>query len=302
MQYTMKLKHLLLTLILGLFAVSMPAEERGSGKATVIVDYFYAGSHVSRNDYGWIDMLRNDIIKELIGTGRVSVVDAASVSDLNYIPQGYNENSVTSRLRTLKSHGGRYVVLGDIEYVDIQRINTTNSRAVRSRDNSNNVYDARIGYNLRLIDIATGEILGQTIADPKDGSVRMSTPEKSMESVTGRAATEMRRILIDGIAITGQMLQVLDTKVKKGVEEAKTVALNVGSDNGAAAGVKFDVFTTRYIAGHKVSDKIGKVKITEVKGSDISYAIVKDGGSKILEAMRNGDKLTIKSSKAGFWD
>lgn len=232
----------------------------------------------------------------------MTVVDAAAVSGLNYTPRGYNTNNASSRLNTLRTHGGKYVVQGDIEFVDIRRISRNGSRGVRSRNGSDAEYDARIGYTLRLIDISTGEILGQTTADPKVGSVHTSSPEKSMESVTGRAANEMRRMLIDNISITGQLLEVLTTKMKKGVEEAKTVAVNVGSSNGAASGVKFDVCISRNIAGHRVTDKIGIIKISEVKGTDISYAEVKKGGAQILSAIRKGAKLTIKSSKAGFWD
>lgn len=283
-------------------AISVAAEVKASDKATVIVDYFYVGNHVGKYDIRWVDMLRNDIIRELMNSGRVDVVDAASVESLNYSPRGYSESNAISRLRTLSSHGGKYVVQGDIDYVDIRRINSNDSRGVRSRNNDNTVYDARIGYNIRLIDISTGKILGQTIADPKNGSVRASAPEKSMESVTGRAATAMRRMLIDNISITGQLLEVINTKTKKGVAEAKIVAVNVGSANGAASGVKFDVYISRNVAGHHVYDKIGMVKISEVKGADISYAEVKKGGADILSAMRNGAKLTVKSSKAGFWD
>lgn len=126
-------------------AISMFAAGKGSDKATIIVDYFYVSNHVRNYDYRGVDMLRNDIIKELMSTGRVIVV-------------------------------------------------------------------------------------------------------------------------------------------------------------GAAPGVKFDVCITRDIAGHSVSDKIGVIKISEVEGTDISYATVKKGGAEILSAMRSGAKLTIKSSKAGFWD
>jgi hypothetical protein len=261
---TMKLKRLFIGVALIFSTISMFAADQASDKATVIVDYFYVSGHVRSYDYKWVDMLRNDIIKELLDTKRVNVVDAASEASLNYSPRGYNENSASLRLNTLRSHGGKYVVQGDIEYVDIQRISNNGSRGVRSRNGNDAVYDARIGYTIRLIDISTGKILGQTVADPKVGSVHTSTPEKSMETVTGRAANAMRRMLIDDISITGQVLQVIATKTKKGVEEAKTLAVNVGSDNGAASGVKFDVCITRNIAGHIVSDKIGMVKISEV--------------------------------------
>lgn len=298
----MKLKCLFICAVMMLSAFPMFAEVGGSGKATVIVDYFYVSNHVRNYDYKWVDMLRNDIIKELMSSGRVKVVDAVSEASLKYSPSGYNESNANRRLSTLRSYGGKYVVQGDIDYVDIQRISKNGTRGVRSRNGDDAVYDARIGYNIRLIDVSTGEILGQAIADPKVGSVHTSSPEKSMETVTGRAATEMRRMLIDDIAITGQLLEVINTKTKKGVEQAKTVAVNVGTDNGAANGVKFDVLVTRNVAGHRVTDKIGVIKISEVKGADISYADVKKGGEDILSALRNGAKLTIKSSKAGFWD
>jgi curli biogenesis system outer membrane secretion channel CsgG len=299
---TMGLKRIFICVALIFSAVSMFAQDNSSAKATVIVDYFYVGGHVRNNEYKWVDMLRNDIIHELVSTGRVTVVDAANEASLNYAPLGYNETNANNRLNTLRTHGGKYVVEGDIDYVDIRRISNNNSRGVRSKNGDDAVYDTRIGYTLRLIDISTGEILGQTKSDPEDGSVHTSSPEKSMETVTGRAATAMRRMLINDIAITGQVLEVINTKAKKGVEEAKTVAVNVGTGNGAAEGVKFDVFISREIAGHKVSDKIGQIKISEVKGQDISYADVRKGGADILAAMRSGAKLTIKSSKAGFWD
>lgn len=299
----MNFKHLVLTAIVGLFSITASAEVRGSEKATVIVDYFYAGDNVRRIDFQWIDMLRNDIIKELLNTGRVIVVDATSQANLNYMPRGYNENNMRNRLSTLRSNGGAtYVVQGDVSWIDINRIGDSNSHGRHSKRSDDDVFDAHMGYNIRFIDIQTGEILGQTTADPKDGSVRTSDPAKSMSTITGRAASEIRRFLIDNVSITGQLLEVLQTKTSKHGEEAKTVAINLGSENGATGGVKFDVMIERNIAGHIVKDKIGKIKVTEVKGSDISYAEVKDGGIEILQALRSGNKLLIKSSKAGFWD
>lgn len=82
-------------------------------------------------------------------------------------------------------------------------------------------------------------------------------------------------------------------EVKK--DKQKEVFIDLGAANGAYKGVQFDVFLVKTVAGKEARTMIGRLKIEEVQGDEISLCKVTKGSDKIKNALDQGQTLMITS-------
>lgn len=78
-------------------------------------------------------------------------------------------------------------------------------------------------------------------------------------------------------------------------DKQKEVYIDLGAADGVYKGLQFDVFLVKTIAGKEAKTEIGRLKIEEVEGDDISLCKVKKGGDKIKNALDEGLTLLITS-------
>lgn len=88
--------------------------------------------------------------------------------------------------------------------------------------------------------------------------------------------------------------QIVD-KASEKKDKTKEVYIDLGSDNGIFKGLHFNVSVVGEAAGRTTEHKIGKIKVEEVQGTDISLCKVEKGKKEIKEALDNGLTLTITS-------
>lgn len=88
--------------------------------------------------------------------------------------------------------------------------------------------------------------------------------------------------------------QIVDRASEK-KDKMNEVYIDLGSDNGIFKGLHFNVAIVGEAAGRTTEHKIGKIKIEEVQGPDISLCKVEKGKKEIKEALDNGANLTIIS-------
>ena len=152
-----------------------------------------------------------------MNTGRVKVIDAASMTRLQYSPQAYNESSENSRLSTLRSNGATYVVQGDVEYIDINPHTLDNSKGLCLR------CPHRIQHP--FIDANTRGTAWADDCRPKDGSVYIAPHHRNPWNRSGTCSYSNEKDTDDDISISVRVLELIDTKTTKRGEEAKTIAL-----------------------------------------------------------------------------
>ncbi len=71
--------------------------------------------------------------------------------------------------------------------------------------------------------------------------------------------------------------------------------IDLGQRDRVYSGMHFNVYTVQTIAGKEAKKEIGRLRITEVMGEEISLCKVTSGGSNIKTAIENGEKLLITS-------
>lgn len=83
-------------------------------------------------------------------------------------------------------------------------------------------------------------------------------------------------------------------RVKK--DKQKEVYIDLGELDGAFKGMIFNVYTVKTVAGREAKKEIGRLKIEEVMGDDVSLCKVTKGGVLIKECIDGGEDLVITST------
>lgn len=78
-------------------------------------------------------------------------------------------------------------------------------------------------------------------------------------------------------------------------DKQKEVYIDLGAPSGVYSGLHFTVYTVQTIAGKEAKKEIGRLKISEVMGDEISLCKVIRGGKDVKEAIDNGATLLITS-------
>ena len=78
-------------------------------------------------------------------------------------------------------------------------------------------------------------------------------------------------------------------------DKQKDVYIDLGAADGVYKGQQFDVLTVATIAGREARTLIGRLKIEEIEGDDISLCKVTKGSDKIKTALDEGQTLLIVS-------
>lgn len=80
-------------------------------------------------------------------------------------------------------------------------------------------------------------------------------------------------------------------EVKK--DKQKEVYIDLGAAHGACKGMQFNVYLVKTVAGRESRSEIGRLKIEEVQGDDLSLCKVTRGGDKIKDALHNDASLVV---------
>lgn len=256
-------------------------------KQSVIVDYF---NSANGDFYSFADYMRTQTIEGAKSANRVNVFNADDYLELRaYDPNNYGTiQYMRDRYDKMLNLGANYIIECEISNINAYPIN-----------NNKKEWKANASYTLRLIDLVSGRVMGRTLHNPTSPTTSYDSRSKAINSSLSQIYSEAKVLILDNIRIKGAVIDVANLK---NANEVKDVYLNVGPDNGAKDGAKFEVFTNKVVAGQNASIKIGEVKISEIQGNTLSIAKVTKGGKDIKKALDNHENLSIISTASGFWD
>jgi hypothetical protein len=111
---------------------------------------------------------------------------------------------------------------------------------------------------------------------------------KALENLSGRVTRYYNRWL----PLTAKVLEGARDKKDK----QKEVYIDLGSAEGAYPGLHMAVYTVKTVAGREAKKQIGKLRVEEVQGEDISLCKVQSGGRDIKTALDSGETLVIQTT------
>lgn len=231
-------------------------ESRSSHNGTRVVNY----NSVREN------VLRAAVIKGMADSHRITAYDQANNSDhISYKVDG--------------------TVL-DITTKSKNNPATANQRAYTT-------YKTTLSIALQVKDAQTGSIVLSPNFNVSEYEVIWTdTQEKAMSYALDALVRSVTKCFNKWMPVSGQVLEGATAKGDK----QKDIYVNLGSKNGAKKGMHLDVFSTKIIAGHTARNKVGRLKIDNIQGDDISLCKVVSGAKEIKAAIDANTPLSVEST------
>lgn len=255
-------------------------------------DWHYTGGLSSqRPDEVWEDARDLSYVEEALRTA-VARCNRASELMPEYIEQNLNEGNtvLTLRCRVL-----------DLQRGEQYEKESGNAPADKGGRLQRPRVSKRMAYGcvaVQLIDNMTGEVvLNKEFA--KYDYVYASSTTDPMDNVVNSISSDITRQLNNRYpsvaprpAISGRILKAEEVNAKK--EKAETVYIDCGTAQELTTSDEFTVYRVVLVNGNSGSTPIGKIKVKEIQGDNLSLCKVSKGDKEIYAALEAGDKLIIK--------
>ncbi len=210
---------------------------------------------------------QNAIIKGLSGSHRLRYTDAMDAQQGNIIVDAIITTiTASSSTRTWKDSKGK--------------------------PQFSTYYNGVVETMLTLKDAQTGEVIdNHTFKGTGSGSSYYSTSDDAIRGAMNGLAGQITNWLKRYMPLQANIVEGANAKKNK----QKEVYIDLGSREGAFRGMHLGVFIVKTVAGREATRQIGKLKIEEVEGDDISLCKVQGGGKEIKEALDAGMELRVTS-------
>lgn len=171
----------------------------------------------------------------------------------------------------------------------------SDSRSWRDKDDKlqiSTTYTGIVEVMLTFKDARTNEVIANpTISGSGMGSSSYSDADKAIRDAIGRMSRRIAEWLNKYRPLEANLIEGSTAKKDK----QKEVYIDLGSSEGAFAGLRMGVYIVKNIAGHEAKSQIGRLKIEAVEGDDISRCKVQSGGKDIKAALDAGENLKVIS-------
>jgi len=217
---------------------------------------------------GYVDAVRASVIMALGNVRRMSVTDGLQVepnSDTNLIVDGtVNYISTTRELRT----------------------------ASNKKDKVPQFY-AQLGVTLNLKDPQTGKVINSQVFEVNRSSWSWyNSDDSAIKEALQGLRSRITKYYNTAFPYTAHILERGTEKKDK----QKELYIDLGSANGLQEGTHFAVYTIGSIGGKETRKQIGRLKVNEVEGDEVSRCKVVSGGKDIKAALDAEQQLLIIST------
>ena len=221
------------------------------------------------------DAVRAAIVKGLSQSHRISAIDGrlseeeAQQPGSCYVDATVSNISTTSKIET--------------EYIDKEKKKTR----------TKTYYKALIGVTLHIKDAMSDEVVESPTFNITETDLSwVETQNGAMIKALGRLSGNITRYCNRWLPLRANVLE--GAREKK--DKMKEVYIDLGEREGAYEGMHMAVYTMKIVAGKEARKQIGKLKIEEVQGEDISLCKVQSGSKEIKAALDAGETLVIQTT------
>lgn len=220
----------------------------------------------------WVTKLKSGILEGLTSTGRLDVVDGATLGGLS---------SVTAEaIAQLREAGAKYYLEATLETI------TTSTDSYDGKT----MYKAKMEYAYQLYDVTSAA----TLINKKNSHYGSSSDgfDAATADAFGLVDNDLVALVNNVFRVSAEIKAVNETHPKKGI---KSVYLGAGSSDGVVKGNIFEIFKVMDVAGELITEKIGEMKVVEVKSASLSLCNVTKGGKELQDALDNDIPIQVTS-------
>ena len=188
----------------------------------------------------------------------------------------------------------KYLVTGQITGISATRkLKTYDRKDSKGREykETKTYYGAVTTDALTFKNLQTGEITTSTISGRCSEYSLANSADEAIRSALGELSGNIYEYYNEAYPIRANIIERGTEKKDK----TKELYIDVGS-RFVGEDVHFDVLVVGRIAGRETRKEIGRVRIRETLGDDISLCKVQKGGKEIKAAFDNGDAIVAIST------
>lgn len=119
----------------------------------------------------------------------------------------------------------------------------------------------------------------------------MDTADKALGNTIGCLQNYITSQLNSSFPLYASIIEGSTAKKDK----QKEVYIDLGNPWGVYKNMSFTAYKVKKVAGKEAKTEIGRIKVTEVQGDEISLCKVTRGGKELKAALDNGEELVITS-------
>lgn len=181
----------------------------------------------------------------------------------------------------------------DANITNIQAKSSTYTwKDTKGKTNVTTYYTGVAEAMLTLKDAKTGEVIANpTVSGKGTTDSKFSTSDQAIRDALIRLSNQITRYLNKYRPLRANIIESATAKKNK----QKEVYIDLGSSERAYVGLQMGVYIVKTVAGREALSQIGKLKIEEVEGVDISLCKVQSGGKDIKAALDAGEQLRVVS-------
>ncbi len=153
-------------------------------------------------------------------------------------------------------------------------------------------YKGNLTGNITLKDAVTLEIFRTININSESYQTSwLESEDKALANVMAKMSSRITHQLNAAFPLYASIVEGSTTKKDK----QKEVYIDLGENMGIYQGLHFSVYSVREVAGKQAKKEIGRIKVEEVQGDEISLCKVIKGGSDIKKAIDDGATLLVTS-------
>ena len=258
---------------IGMNSLNYTVKEQKSTLSKVL-DVLLTGE-VTTNQEKYQDAVRAAVVKGMSQAHRISVIDDQLSKDEASSPGACYVDATVSNISTTSKT--------ETEYIDKDK----------KRTRTKTYYKALIGLTMHIKDAKTDEIVASPTFNIKEIDMSwIETADGAMIKALERLSYYVTRYCNSWLPLRANVLEGARDKKDK----QKEVYIDLGEREGAYKGLHMGVYSVKLVAGKEAKKQIGKLKIEEVQGDDISLCKVQSGGKDIKAALDAGETIVIQTT------
>ena len=262
-------------------------------KERIVIDYFTRAMNVSPLH---ADFIRRSVVKGFLERGRHEVVDAKIMTELqtsNDTELIFNplllmqnmQNRMTARIDAIRSSDARYLISGAVQSTAFKRETVNGDKRFR----------CEYVFTLSGYDLSDNKMIGEkTFKLTGEGDSAEEADRRAFNSLD----VQIEFYIDENYKFTTRILKI-ESPDSKG--RLKELYLHCGTSFGVHKGDLFKVYVDTDMNGESVRKLVGKLRVKEVQGEDISRCLIVNGATDIAEAFVDGRRITVLSDGQAFF-
>lgn len=249
------------------------------------------------SDYQVVSAIQEEITNAFVEAKRFNIVDRAKLNALKFEKElQKTEDFIDGKVVAQSaSMGAEYLVSGHVISAEVEEIPFSDGTTG---------YKAKLSINLKVIEVATGQVITSSTIEPKAGNllaaaagVGPQSPEAAFSKALKDIKKDIDEFLVENFPLTVSIAEISEEKGG----EASVVLISVGSKYGVEKKDEFKVvvISQMEVDGKQLTRKkdIGKIRVSAVEDENFSKCDVKDGGKDIFDKFNSGENIKCISLK-----